>query len=107
MTTPSGPAWRKSSHSGNQGGNCIEAAVLWRKSTYSGNQGGACVETAVLPSGHGQWRKSSHSGNQGGECVETAALGHAIGVRDSKDTDRGHLALSSASWSALMDSIKR
>lgn len=54
-----------------------------------------------------QWKKSSYSGNQGGACVETAVLDDAIGVRDSKDTLRGHLTLSSSSWSALTESIKR
>lgn len=54
-----------------------------------------------------QWKKSSYSGNQGGECVETATLGDAVGIRDSKDTRRGHLALSPASWAALTESIKR
>ncbi|MFF0526494.1 DUF397 domain-containing protein [Actinomadura nitritigenes] len=39
------------------------------------------------------WRKSNESTNQGGECVEVAALSDAIGVRDSKDPEGGHLAL--------------
>ncbi|GAA4958325.1 DUF397 domain-containing protein [Yinghuangia aomiensis] len=75
--------------------------IAWRKSSYSGNQGGNCIETAVL------WRKSSYSGNQGGDCVETAVVDQAIGVRDSKDNRRGHLALSPASWAALTEAIKR
>ncbi|GAA4970846.1 DUF397 domain-containing protein [Yinghuangia aomiensis] len=100
MTALTQPTWRKSSYSGQQGGNCIETAVLWRKSSYSGNQGGACVETAAL------WRKSSYSGQQGGDCVETAALDRSVGVRDSKDIRRGHLSLSPASWAALTASIK-
>jgi xanthine/CO dehydrogenase XdhC/CoxF family maturation factor len=75
--------------------------LRWKKSSYSGNQGGACIEAAVV------WRKSTYSGNQGGECIETTVFDHAIGVRDSKDTRRGHLTLSSASWSALTESIKR
>ncbi|WP_406344762.1 DUF397 domain-containing protein [Streptomyces sp. NBC_00648] len=55
----------------------------WRKSSYSGNQGGDCVECAPL---HGAaWRKSSYSGNQGGECVEIAALPSTVAVRDSKN----------------------
>lgn len=45
-----GSNWRKSSYSGDQGGNCVECAPLgslaWRKSTYSGDQGGSCVEIA-------------------------------------------------------------
>lgn len=54
-----------------------------------------------------QWRKSSYSGNQGGACVETANLDDAVGVRDSKDTRRGHLTLSVAAWAALTEAIKR
>ncbi|MFI0242424.1 DUF397 domain-containing protein [Streptomyces sp. NPDC016845] len=42
-----GPAWFKSSYSGDQGGNCLEVACDWRKSTYSGSQGGDCVEVAT------------------------------------------------------------
>ncbi|WP_165488422.1 DUF397 domain-containing protein [Actinomadura formosensis] len=34
--------WRKSSHSGSEGGNCIEVAS-WRKSSRSDVSGGACV----------------------------------------------------------------
>ncbi|MEV8316268.1 DUF397 domain-containing protein [Streptomyces sp. NPDC059900] len=45
--------WRKSSHSGTNGGDCIECAPLdgaaWRKSTYSGSTGGDCIEFAQAP----------------------------------------------------------
>jgi hypothetical protein len=40
--------WRKSSHSGGQGGNCVEVAAQWRKSSRSGGQGGDCVEVAEV-----------------------------------------------------------
>jgi hypothetical protein len=43
-------AWRKSSYSGNNGGNCVEVAT-WRKASYSGNNGGACVEAGVAARG--------------------------------------------------------
>ena len=43
----------------------------WRKSSYSGDTGGDCVECAPL--GAAAWRKSSYSGDTGGECVEVAA----------------------------------
>jgi Domain of unknown function (DUF397) len=44
-----------------------QPAVPWRKSTRSGDTGGNCVEVAV-------WRKSSRSGDTGGQCVEVAVV---------------------------------
>jgi hypothetical protein len=41
-------AWRKSTHSGADEGNCVEVAAAWRKSTRSGANEGTCVEVAVL-----------------------------------------------------------
>lgn len=53
------------------------------------------------------WFKSSYSGSQGGNCVETAGLSRKrIGVRDSKDTARGHLTVSPAAWTALTQAVK-
>ncbi|WP_443081280.1 DUF397 domain-containing protein [Streptomyces sp. PmtA] len=57
----------------------------WRKSSYSGDQGGDCVECAPL--GAAAWRKSSYSSDQGGECVEIAEAPHLVAVRDSKVPD--------------------
>ncbi|KAB2350880.1 DUF397 domain-containing protein [Actinomadura rudentiformis] len=45
-----------------------------------------------------QWRKSSHSAHEGGECVEVADLRAAVGVRDSKAPEAGHLSLSAAGF---------
>ncbi|WP_433252958.1 DUF397 domain-containing protein [Actinomadura nitritigenes] len=53
------------------------------------------------------WRKSNESTNQGGECVEVAAPSDAIGVRDSKDPEGGHLALAPERFAALVQRIKR
>ncbi|MEU8346787.1 DUF397 domain-containing protein [Spirillospora sp. NPDC048832] len=40
------------------------------------------------------WRKSSHSTEgTSAQCVEVARLAGAIGVRDSKCPDHGHLTL--------------
>jgi Domain of unknown function (DUF397) len=70
----------------------------WRKSSYSGNSGGDCVEVAAV------WRKSSHSGANGGDCVEVAAVAarrdapDAIAVRDSKDPDGPKLIFTPAQW---------
>src|SRR4051794_14165857 len=43
--------WRTSSHSANQGGECVRVATVWRTSSRSGEQGGDCVQVAVVPAG--------------------------------------------------------
>ncbi|HEU5025950.1 MAG TPA: DUF397 domain-containing protein [Spirillospora sp.] len=54
------------------------------------------------------WRKSSHSsGGTSGECVEVADLVNAVGVRDSRASEAGHLALSPAAFAELLASLKR
>jgi hypothetical protein len=40
--------WRKSGHSGDTGGQCVELAAVWRTSSRSTDTGGQCVEVAVL-----------------------------------------------------------
>ncbi|MFF1557111.1 DUF397 domain-containing protein [Streptomyces sp. NPDC058279] len=52
----------------------------WRKSSYSGDTGGECA-----PLGGAAWRKSSYSSDTGGDCVEVAAQPCRIAVRDSKN----------------------
>nr|WP_026413591.1 DUF397 domain-containing protein [Actinomadura oligospora] len=56
------------------------------------------------------WRKSSYSGGGtgggGGDCVEVADLGGAVGVRDSKAPDGGHLSIDRASLLALVQEFK-
>ncbi|MEU9256060.1 DUF397 domain-containing protein [Streptomyces sp. NPDC048270] len=57
----------------------------WRKSSFSGNTGGDCVECAPLDGA--AWQKSSYSGDTGGQCVEVAATPRLVAVRDSKNPD--------------------
>ncbi|MGW7364911.1 DUF397 domain-containing protein [Streptomyces sp. NPDC054841] len=76
----------------------------WRKSSYSGDQGGDCVECAPL--GGAAWRKSSYSSDQGGECVEVAEAPHLVAVRDSKVPDGPHLTLTPDAFSAFVDSLR-
>ncbi len=91
--------WRKASHSGGNGGNCVEVGV-WRKASHSGGNGGECVEVGV-------WRKASHSGANGGGCVEVTATPDAfVAVRDSKDPDGTRLAITSAGWQEFTRRIK-
>ncbi|MFD3333316.1 DUF397 domain-containing protein [Streptomyces sp. NPDC058700] len=57
----------------------------WRRSSYSGDTGGNCVECAPL--GAAAWRKSSYSGDTGGACIQVADLTAHIAVRDSKNPE--------------------
>jgi hypothetical protein len=78
MTTLDGQQWRKSSRSGDTGGNCVEVAAVWRKSTRSTDTGGNCVEVA---------------GNLPGRVL----------VRDSKDRDGGTLTFSPTAWTTFLN----
>ncbi|TQE30838.1 DUF397 domain-containing protein [Streptomyces ipomoeae] len=69
-------AWFKSSHSGGEGGECLEAAYAWRKSSYSDGEGGQCFEISPCP--------------------------HTIHIRDSKNPTGPHLTLSPTTWSAFL-----
>ncbi|MFG2002874.1 DUF397 domain-containing protein [Spirillospora sp. NPDC048911] len=54
------------------------------------------------------WRKGSRSGGLNDDaCVEVARLASAIGVRDSKAPEGGHLKLESRSFGALVELAKR
>ncbi|MFD9894538.1 DUF397 domain-containing protein [Amycolatopsis sp. NPDC059027] len=87
--------WRKSSHSGSNGGDCVEVALPWRKSSYSTSNNGDCVEVAFA------WYKSSHSGSNNGNCVEVAASDQYTAVRDSKAPHSGMLTVPPAAWHAF------
>ncbi|MFG1999941.1 Scr1 family TA system antitoxin-like transcriptional regulator [Spirillospora sp. NPDC048911] len=55
-----------------------------------------------------KWRKSSHSGTtQGTDCVELTRFASAIGLRDSKAPEAGHLNLSAQTFSDLIARVKR
>ncbi|MFD0368471.1 DUF397 domain-containing protein [Streptomyces sp. NPDC127114] len=77
----------------------------WRKSSFSGNTGGDCIECTVIDGA--AWRKSSYSGTNGGECVEVAD-GHpgAVPVRDSKNPTGPVLILGAQAWQAFVDAVR-
>jgi hypothetical protein len=52
--------------------------LRWFKSSYSGTEGGNCLEAAFA------WCKSSHGDSEGGNCAEAVSCPHTIHVRDSK-----------------------
>jgi hypothetical protein len=79
----------------------IPAGTQWRKSSYSGDQGGNCVECAPL--GPLAWRKSSYSSDQGGECLEIAETPVAtVAVRDSKNPAGPILTIDPAAFTAFL-----
>ncbi|MCE7081994.1 DUF397 domain-containing protein [Streptomyces sp. ST2-7A] len=73
-TDPLGLDWFKSSHSGPEGGQCLEVALPWHTSC----------------------------GNEGGDCVEVAECPGVVHVRDSKHRGGGRLGLPSTAWSAFL-----
>ncbi|MFJ6988541.1 MULTISPECIES: DUF397 domain-containing protein [unclassified Streptomyces] len=74
----------------------------WRKSSYSGDQGGNCIECAPL--GALTWTKSSYSGDQGGQCVEIAGTPcDAVAVRDSKVAAGPTLTLAPAAFGIFVN----
>ncbi|MFD8287323.1 DUF397 domain-containing protein [Streptomyces lavendulae] len=72
----------------------------WRKSSHSGDTGGECVECAPL--GTAAWRKSSYSGTTGGDCVEVASQHALVAVRDSKNPDGPVFTVSPAAFAAFV-----
>ncbi|MEE1942838.1 DUF397 domain-containing protein [Streptomyces sp. TRM 70361] len=53
------------------------------------------------------WFKSSYSGGGGDNCVEVAIRPEVVLVRDSKDTRRQPLSVSSAAWADFLGHAAR
>lgn len=71
----------------------------WRKSSYSGNNGGDCVEVAT-------WRKASYSANNGTNCVEAGATPHGhVLIRDTANRDGTVLDVPAGAWSRFTASL--
>ncbi|AXK35091.1 DUF397 domain-containing protein [Streptomyces armeniacus] len=76
------------------------STVAWRKSSYSNTDGGNCVEVG--------WHKSTHSNTDGGDCVEvsgSAAAGATL-VRDSKRPAGPVVAFGDAAWGAFVAGLR-
>lgn len=52
-----------------------------------------------------EWRKSSHSG-AGNDCVELVVGRSGAAVRDSKNTESGHLAFADIEWAEFLGAVK-
>lgn len=78
----------------------IMTSAPWRKSTYSGNNGGECVEVAT-------WRKASHSANNGTNCVEAGVADRGrVLVRDTANRDGTVLDIPAEAWERFTASLK-
>ncbi|MFF1338216.1 DUF397 domain-containing protein [Streptomyces sp. NPDC058290] len=75
----------------------------WRKSSYSGDTGGNCVECAPL--GAAVWRKASYSGGTGGDCVDVATQTCVIAVRDSKNPEGPAFTVSPAAFAVFVGAL--
>ena len=74
--------------------------VTWRKASHSGANGGGCVEVGV-------WRKASYSGGNGGGCVEVTSTGKPLlAVRDSKDPNGPKLAFAPSVWESFIQRVR-
>ncbi|MFJ5935445.1 DUF397 domain-containing protein [Streptomyces sp. NPDC093071] len=82
------------------GSNQNLTGAHWRKSSYSGDTGGNCIECAPL--GNAAWRKSSYSSDTGGNCIEVADLAAHVAVRDSKNPEGPAFLASSAAFTAFV-----
>jgi hypothetical protein len=73
--------------------------TAWRKSSHSGSNNGDCVEV-------GTWRKSSYSASNNGNCVEVGGGGPAVVVRDTKDRAGAALAFGADAWARFAATLK-
>ncbi|MEV5121578.1 DUF397 domain-containing protein [Streptomyces decoyicus] len=77
------------------------SAATWTKSSYSGANGGNCIEAALT------WMKSSYSDRDGGDCIEVApGIPDAVPVRDSKDPHGPVLVFPTGGWSSFVGALK-
>lgn len=79
----------------------MSTALHWFKSSHSSEEGGQCLEVAY------DWRKSSYSNEEGGACVEIAAHPTAVHIRDSKNPEGPILTVSPTAWTVFAEVAAR
>ncbi|MGW2179518.1 DUF397 domain-containing protein [Streptomyces sp. NPDC001732] len=83
-----------------------DASVLsaWRKSSYSGDNGGECLEVSEA---YATWRKSSYSGGTSGDCLEVNdACTACVPVRDSKNPHGPAVVFAASAWTPFVTAVK-
>ncbi|MFD8913439.1 DUF397 domain-containing protein [Streptomyces sp. NPDC059575] len=104
---PSTTVWFKSSHSGTEGGQCVEVAHGTTAVRIRDSKTATGPVLTVSPSTWTEfislaWAKSSYSGAEGGDCVEVARGKTVVHVRDSKAATRPALTLSLSAWTEFV-----
>ncbi|MFF7116307.1 DUF397 domain-containing protein [Streptomyces albogriseolus] len=83
------------------------STAAWRKSSYSNGDGGNCVEVAEELPGVARWRKSTYSNGSGGDCLEVCDAHTAVvPVRDSKVPHGPVLTVTAQAWTSFVASLK-
>lgn len=77
------------------------SSMHWRKSSHSGQGGADCVEVAPA-----RWRKSDRSVQGGDDCAEVAGLPGLIAIRDSKNPAGPALAFGHAAFGRFVATIR-
>jgi hypothetical protein len=75
------------------------SASDWRKSTHSGGNGGSCVEV-------GTWHKSTHSGANGTDCIEVATAPAGVLARDITNRAGAILTIPAPAWRTLLAEVR-
>ncbi|MEV4258061.1 DUF397 domain-containing protein [Spirillospora sp. NPDC049652] len=75
----------------------------WRRSSHSGTNGGQCIEVGAQPA---VWRKASRSDEIGDNCVEVADVASLVALRDSKNPDGGVLVMSRGGFGAVLAAVR-
>ncbi|MFC9153525.1 DUF397 domain-containing protein [Streptomyces bauhiniae] len=71
-------------------------SLTWFRSSHSGTEGGDCVEVSL------NWIRSSYSNTEGGQCVEVATCPDTVHVRDSKAPTGPTLHLTPTAWANFL-----
>lgn len=79
-------------------------ANAWRKSSYSGGESGNCLE---VNEAYADWRKSSYSGGNSGDCLEVNdACTACVPVRDSKNPTGPTIEFAATAWTPFVGALK-
>ncbi|MFF0204183.1 DUF397 domain-containing protein [Streptomyces sp. NPDC005017] len=104
--------WVKSSHSGANGGDCLEFApefgsVVPVRDSKNPDGPVLTIGPTAWAAFTSSWKKSSYSDANGGNCLEVAPeFGSVVPVRDSKNPDGPVLTIGPTAWAAFTSALR-